>query len=219
MEVSNIKYFLRVFLPLLDRKKDRAAIRFMYRHTAFLSIGKGRTLFKPNSSAANGNLIIVADGLVNGYLANEETGQTNIWLGMKDSVYICDHFKQTDHHFNLLAIEDTIVFVIDQTELAEGCAWYPVLDSLFNTHLLQTAISDVNNRNILFRLQNIENRISLFKRIYPGLFDRMPTDLLLSYLDIDLSLTREQTLHINSVYNEDMVTHLQNQRLKEQYLD
>ncbi|MDQ0641034.1 hypothetical protein QF042_004599 [Pedobacter sp. W3I1] len=219
MDVGYIKYFLKIFLPLLDRKKDRAAIRFIYRHTAFFSISKGKTLFKPNSSAAVGSLIIVADGLVNGYIANVEAGQANIWLGMKGSVYICDNFKQTDHNFNLLAIEDTIVFFIDQTELAEGCAWYPALDSLFNSCLLQTAVSDVNNRNILYRLQTIENRISLFKRIYPGLYDRMSTDLLLSYFDIDLSLTGEQTLQINSAYNEDMVTHFQNKKLKAQYLD
>lgn len=206
MEVANIKYFLKVFLPLLDRKKDRAAIRFMYRHTAFLSIRKGKTLFKPNSSAANGNLIMVAEGLVNGYLVNEEAEQVNIWLGTKGGVYIPNGFKQADGNFNLFAIEDTIVFLIDQAELEEGCAWYPVLDSLFNTYLLRTAISEVNNINILFRLQNTENRISLFKRIYPGLFDRMPTDLLLSYLDIDLSLTREQNLQINNVYNMGILT-------------
>jgi hypothetical protein len=218
MEVGNIKYFLKVFLPLLDRKKDRAAIRFMYRHTAFLSISKGKTLFKPNSSAANGNIIIVADGLVNGYLTNEDREQANIWLGMKGGVYIGNDFKQ-DQNFNLFAIEDTIVFLIDQTELAEGCAWYPVLDSLFNTYLFRAAISDVNNRNILFRLQNIENRISLFKHIYPGLFDRMPTDLLLSYLDIDLSLTREQNLQVNSPYSVDILNGFQDQKLKEQYFD
>ncbi|NII81236.1 MULTISPECIES: hypothetical protein [unclassified Pedobacter] len=206
MEVGYIKYFLKIFLPLLDRKKDRAAIRFMYRHTAFLSIRKGKTLFKPNSSSANGNIIIVADGLVNGYLVNEEAEQTNIWLGAKGSVYIPNGFKQTDGNFNLFAIQDTIVFLIDQTELEEGCAWYPVLDSLFNDYLLQTAISDVNNRNILFRLQNTENRISLFKRIYPGLFDQIPTDLLLSYLDIDLSLTPKQNLQINNVYSIDIET-------------
>ncbi|QNR85211.1 hypothetical protein H9N25_01545 [Pedobacter riviphilus] len=204
MEVGYIKYFLKIFLPLLDRKKDRAAIRFMYRHTAFLCIRKGKTLFKPNSSTANGNIIIVADGLVNGYLVNEEAEQTNIWLGPKGSVYIPNGFKQTDGNFNLFAIQDTIVFLIDQTELEEGCAWYPVLDSLFNDYLLQTAISDVNNRNILFRLQNTENRISLFKRIYPGLFDQIPTDLLLSYLDIDLSLTPKQNLQINNVYSIDI---------------
>lgn len=206
MEVGYIKYFLKVFLPLLDRKKDRAAIRFMYRHTAFLSIRKGKTLFKPNSSTANGNIIIVADGLVNGYLVNEEAEQVNIWLGTKGSVYIPNGFKQTDGNFNLFAIEDTIVFLIDQTEMEEGCAWYPVLDSLFKTYLLQTAISDVNNRNILFRLQNTENRISLFKRIYPGLFDQIPTDLLLSYLDIDLNLTPKQNLHINNVHSMDILT-------------
>lgn len=205
MEVGYIKYFLKVFLPLLDRKKDRAAIRFMYRHTVFLSIRKGKTLFKPNSSVANGNIIIVADGLVNGYLVNEEAEQTNIWLGAKGSVYIRNGFKQTDGNFNLFAIQDTIVFLIDQTELEEGCAWYPVLDSLFKTYLLQTAISDVNNRNILFRLQNTENRISLFKRIYPGLFDQIPSDLLLSYLDIDLNLTPKQNLQINNVYSMDIL--------------
>lgn len=206
MEVGYIKYFLKVFLPLLDRKKDRAAIRFMYRHTAFLSICKGKTLFKPNSSLANDNIIIVADGLVNGYLVNEEAEQANIWLGTKGSVYIPNGFKQTDGNFNLFAIKDTIVFLIDQTELEEGCEWYPVLDSLFNTYLLRTAISDVNNRNILFRLQNTENRISLFKRIYPGLFDQIPTDLLLSYLDIDLSLIPKQNLQISSVYSKDILT-------------
>lgn len=206
MEVGYIKYFLKVFLPLLDRKKDRAAIRFMYRHTAFFSIRKGKTLFKSNSSVANDNIILVADGLVNGYLVNEEAEQANIWLGTKGSVYIPNGFKQADGNFNLFAIKDTIVFLIDQIELEEGCRWYPVLDSLFNTYLLQTAISDVNNRNILFRLQNTENRISLFKRIYPGLFDQIPTDLLLSYLDIDLSLTPKQNLQINSVYSKDILT-------------
>lgn len=206
MEVGYIKYFLKVFLPFLDRKKDRAAIRFMYRHTAFLSINKGKTLFKPNSSAANGNIIIIADGLVNGYLVNEKAEQTNIWLGTKGSVYILDGFKHPDGNFNLFAIEDTVVFLIDQTELEEGCAWYPVLDSLFNTYLLRTAISDVNNRNILFRQQNTESRISLFKRIYPGLFDKIPTDLLLSYLDIDLSLTAKQNFQMNNVYSMDILT-------------
>ena len=206
MEVGYIKYFLKVFLPLLDRKKDRAAIRFMYRHTAFFSIHKGKTLFKSNSSVANNSIIIVADGLVNGYLVNEEAEQANIWLGTKGSVYIPNGFKQADGNFNLFAIKDTIVFLIDQTELEDGCEWYPVLDSLFNNYLLQTAISDVNNRNILFRLQNTENRISLFKRIYPGLFDQIPTDLLLSYLDIDLSLTPKQNLQISSVYNKDILT-------------
>lgn len=206
MEVNYIKYFLKVFLPLLDRKKDRAAIRFMYRHTSFLSIRKGETLFKPNSSAANGKIILVADGLVNGYLVNEEADQANIWLGTKGSVYIRNDFKQTDGNFNLFAIKDTIVFLIDLTELEEGCTWYPVLDSLFNVYFLQTAIADVNNRNILFRLQNTENRISLFKRIYPGLFDQIPTDLLLSYLDIDLSLTPKQNLQMNSIYSKDVLT-------------
>ncbi|MBB6235600.1 hypothetical protein HDC90_000197 [Pedobacter sp. AK013] len=206
MEVGYIKYFLKVFLPLLDRKKDRAAIRFMYRHTAFLSIRKGKTLFRPNSSTANGNIIIVADGLVNGYLAKGEAEQTNIWLGMKGSVHIPNGFKQTDGNFNLFAVEDTIVFLIDQTELEEGCSWYPVLDSLFNAYLLPTAMADLNNRNILFRLQNTENRISLFKRIYPGLFDLIPTDLLLSYLDIDLNLIPKQNLQINNVHSMGVLT-------------
>jgi hypothetical protein len=218
MEVSYIKYFLKVFLPLLDRKKDRAAIRFMYRHSACFSINKGKTLFKPNSSAVAGSLIIVADGLVNGYLTNNEEEQINIWLGMEDNMYICDNFKDADHNFNLFAIEDSIVFLIDKSELEEGCAWYPVLDALFNTYLLRSAIADANNRNILFRLQNIENRISLFKRIYPGLFDRMPSDLLLSYLDLDSNLTSGQNLQIGA-YRKTILNDFHNQRLKEQYLD
>ncbi|WP_316847648.1 hypothetical protein [Pedobacter psychrodurus] len=200
MEVSYIKYFLRVFLPLLDRKNDRAAIRFMFRHTAFFSISKGKRLFGPNHRSTAGNLIIVGDGLVNGYLRNNEEEHANIWLGTKGSVYIYNHSKMDDN-FNLFAIEDAIVFLIDQSELKEGCAWYPVLDTLFNAHLLRKAFSDVNNRNILFRLQHTENRISLFRRMYPGLFDRMPTDLLLSYLDINLNLTCGHELEIDGVFN------------------
>lgn len=210
MEVRYIKYFLKIFLPLLDRKNDRAAIRFMFRHTAFFSISKGKRLFGPTCRCTEDNLIIVGDGLVNGYLRNNEEEETNIWLGTKGSVYICNHHKE-DYNFNLFAIEDAIVFLIDQSELKEGCAWYPVLDALFNTHLLQKAFSDVNNRNILFRLQHTENRISLFRRMYPGLFDKMPTDLLLSYLDLDLDLTSGQKLEIDGVFNKNIPNDLQNQ--------
>lgn len=219
MELGYTKYFLKVFLSLLDRKKDRAAIRFLYRHTTFRNIDQGETLFEPNNQAANGKIIYVAEGLVNGYVTDENQEQANIWLGSAGSTYICDDFSYTGHTFNVLAVERSTLFIIDHCEFEEGCAWYPVLDSLFHFYFLYHAITDVNNRNILFRLQNIENRTCLFRRIYPDLYDRIPPDLLISYLDPDSTLRSEQNLQLDSLYGESLLNNQSPQRFTESYLD
>ncbi|GGG98078.1 hypothetical protein [Pedobacter zeae] len=194
MEFSYTRAFLKVFLSLLDRAKDRAAIRFLYRHTTFRNINAGESLFGSGSQGTSGQIIYVADGLVNGYISNESQKSSSIWLGQSGSTYICDDYRYTDHNFNIQAIEHSTLFILDKCELEEGCAWYPVLNSLFHFHFLRNAINDVNNSNILFRLQNIENRISLFKRIYPDLYNRIPANLLISYLDPDATLDQEQSL-------------------------
>ncbi|RBQ09927.1 Crp/Fnr family transcriptional regulator [Pedobacter miscanthi] len=217
MDVAYIKYFYKVFLPLLDRVKDRAALRFLYRHTAFFTIQKGKPLFRPNSTAANGSIIIIADGLVNGFLLNKDAEQANIWLGKPGSIYICDDFSFTDHTFNLLAIEDTVVLIIDKKELEEGCNWYPSLDSLFNFYLLRNAMADANNRNILFRMQNIENKTRLFRRMYPGLSERIPAELLLSYLEPHLALRSEHDIQLDEIFNEKLIHKPWSLMLKETY--
>lgn len=219
MDVAYIKYFFKAFLPLLDRVKDRAAIRFLYRHTAFFTIQKGKPLFRPSSTAANGNIIIIADGLVNGFLLNRDAEQVNIWLGKPGSIYICEDFSFTDHTFNLLAIEDTVVFIIDKNELEEGCAWYPALDSLFNFYLLRNAMADVNNRNILFRMQNIENKTRLFKRMYPGLSERLPAELLISYLEPSSTFIPEHDIQLDELFSEKLLHNAWSLMLKETYLD
>ena len=184
MEQTDIKFFLRMILPLLDRIRDRAAIRFLYRHTAAINIKKGKSLFQANSLAANGNIFIIQNGLVNGYITNNVQERTDIWLGSKNSIYIQDDTKAAQFGiFNIEAIEDALVFVIDLGELEEGCAWYPVLNALFNFYFFPNAMADVINRNILFRLQDIDSRITQFRKMYPALYTRLPKDLLLSYLD------------------------------------
>jgi CRP-like cAMP-binding protein len=219
MELGYTKYFLRVFLSLLDRKKDRAAIRFLYRHTAFRNIYEGETLFDPNSPAANGKLMYVAEGLVNGYITDESEKPSNIWLGRSGSTYICDDFSYTDHSFNIQAIEHSTLFIIDKCEFEEGCAWYPVLDSLFHFYFLRNAINDVNNRNILFRLQNIESRTSLFRRIYPDLYERIPADLLISYLDPDAVMDPEPDLQLDDANEKSIMNFPWPKKLIKTYLD
>ncbi|MFD2582302.1 hypothetical protein ACFSR6_07375 [Pedobacter vanadiisoli] len=207
MKLGYTRYFLKVFLSLLDSKKNRAAIRFLYRHTTFRNISEGETLFEVNSPTANGQVIYVAEGLVNGYISNEGQKSSDIWLGKSGSTYICDDYSYTGYSFNINALENSVIFIIDKCEFEEGCAWYPELDSLFDVYFLSNAINDVNNRNILFRLQDIENRTRLFRQIYPDLYERIPADLLISYLDPDAALDLEQDLHLDDTNNESILNY------------
>ncbi|MBO9673165.1 MAG: hypothetical protein J7577_06960 [Sphingobacteriaceae bacterium] len=202
MKLGYTRYFLKVFLSLLDSKKNRAAIRFLYRHTTFRNINDGEMLFELNSPTANGQIIYVAEGLVNGYISNESQKSSDIWLGQAGGIYICNDYSYTSYNFNISALEHSVIFIMDKCEIEEGCAWYPELDSLFNGYFLPKAMADVNNRNILFRLQDIENRTNLFRQIYPDLYDRIPADLLISYLDPDATLDIEQDLQLNETNNE-----------------
>jgi hypothetical protein len=219
MKLGYTKCFLKVFLLLLDRKKDRAALRFLYRHTTFQNIHQGDTLFETNNLAANGKIIYVAKGLVNGYITDENQKQANIWLGRTGSTYISDDFSYIEHTFNILAIEHSTVLIIDKYEFEEGCAWYPALDALFHSYFLRNALTDVNNRNIFFRLQNIENKTRLFKRIYPGLYERIPAKLLMSYLEMDSTLKSGQNLQSGPVYSGNLSSNQWPSLFRESYLD
>ncbi|WP_412465765.1 hypothetical protein [Pedobacter sp. KLB.chiD] len=182
MEKIEMKFFLKMFLPLIDRNKGRAALRCLFRHTIALNIRKGETLFPKNISGTNGQIIMVCTGLVNGFLQDNECGKINIWLGKEGSIYICQGQNNArQENFNLEAIEDTIVFLVDYEDLEDCYQSYPELAELFYSYLLPHAMNDVSERNIIFRLPDVACRIMRFQKAYPGLYERLPKNLLLSY--------------------------------------
>jgi len=182
MEKIEIKFFLKMFLPLIDSSKGRAAIRCLFRHTITLNIPKGETFFPKNTSGTAGQIIVVYRGLVNGFLQDSKWGKTNIWLGQESSIYICRGQNSSDpENLHLEAIEDAVVFLINHEDLEDCYKSYPELAELFYSHFLPSAMHDVNERNIIFRLPDVACRITRFRTFYPGLYERLPKALLLSY--------------------------------------
>lgn len=182
MEKIEIKFFLKMFLPLINPREGRAALRCLFRHTTAFTLQKGETLFPKNISGTVGQIIVVCSGLVNGFLQDNECERTNIWLGQKGSIYICrGQNSSRPEHLNLEAIEEAIVFLIDHEELEACYKSHPELAEIFYTYFLPCAMSDVSERNIIFRLPDVAYRITRFRKVYPGLYERLPKDLLLSY--------------------------------------
>jgi hypothetical protein len=182
MEKKEIKYFLKIFLPLINRKEGRAALRCLFRHTVAFNLRKGETLFPKNSSGTAGQIIVICNGLVNGFLQDNEWGKTNIWLGQEGSIYVCQgQNSPRPENLNLEAIEETMVFLIDREDLQACYQSHPELAELFYSYFLPCAMSDASERNIIFRLPDVACRITRFRKFYPGLYERLPKDLLLSY--------------------------------------
>jgi len=182
MEILEIKLFLKMFLPLIDRTKSRAALRCLFRHTTALNIHKGETLFPKNTFSTAGQIIMICSGLVNSFLQDDEFGKINVWLGQEGSIYICQGQNSSrPENLNLEAIEDAIVFLIDYEDLETCYKLHPELAELFYSHLLPCAMNDVSERNIIFRLPDAGCRITRFRTFYPGMYERLPKELLLSY--------------------------------------
>lgn len=182
MKKREIKFFLKMFLPLIDRIEGREALRCLFRHTKALSIQEGETLFPSNISGTAGQIIVVYSGLLNGFLQDNEWGKTNIWLGQEGSIYICQGQNSSrPQNLNLEAVEDAIIFLIDY-ECLENCYnSHPELAELFYSHLLPHAMNDVSERNIIFRMPDVACRITRFRTFYPGLYERLPKELLVAY--------------------------------------
>ncbi|MEH3114800.1 hypothetical protein [Pedobacter terrae] len=182
MEKIEIKLFLKMFLPLIDRSKGGEALRCLFRHTTALNIRKGETLFPGNISGTAGQIIVICSGLVNGFLQDNKWGNTNLWLGQEGSIYICNGQNSAKpENLNLEAIEDSMIFLIDYEDLEKCYKSQPELAKLFYSNLLPSAMKDVNERNIIFRLPDVACRITRFQQSYPGLYERLPKDLLISY--------------------------------------
>jgi len=183
MELSEIKCFLKMFHCFFNRNSDRAALRFLYRNTTAFFLPPGEKAFHSESFLAGGNIIIVSSGLVNGFILEGDLKQTDIWLGTENSVFIWDK-SQSPGAFNVESIEQTLIFLMDLNEMTTACAIYPVLHGFLNNYIFARAIQEVNRRNILFRLLEPLSKISRFKKDYPGVFERLPEKLALSYLGI-----------------------------------
>lgn len=182
MEKIEIKFFLKMFLPLINQREGRAALRCLFKHTTAFTLQKGQMLFPKNISGTVGQIIVVCSGLINGFLQDDEWEKTNIWLGQKGSIYICrgQNSPRTEN-LNLEAIEEAIIFLIDYEELEACYQSHPELAELFYTYFLPCAMSDASERNIIFRLPDVAYRINRFRKFYPGVYERLPKDLLLSY--------------------------------------
>lgn len=183
MELSEIRCFLKMFHCFFNRRSDKAALRFLYRNTTAFVLSPGEKAFHSESFIGGGNIIIVSSGLVNGFILEGDLKQADIWLGAENSVFIWDK-SQSHGVFNVESIEQTLIFSIDLNKMTTACAIYQELHSFLNNYIFARAIQDVNRRNILFRLLEPVSKISRFKKDYPGLFERLPKKLALSYLGI-----------------------------------
>nr|WP_199156761.1 hypothetical protein [Pedobacter sp. ASV2] len=188
MDIQNLKSFLTLFLPYLDRTRDRAALRFLHRHVKFSLILSRSIIISKDFIGPSIPIAVVMEGLINYRIINDDRQQNDPWIGVKGSVIIPPPIDFQNSRCGELVVEafqDAKIIFIDATRLEEGIQLYPQLNSILFRFIFPKAIYDVNQRNIFFRLPKLSSRIKYFQQLFPGVMELLPAELVESYLYIN----------------------------------
>lgn len=188
VDIQNLKSFLTLFLPYLDRTQDRAALRFLYRHVEFSFILRGSNNLIKEGTESPIPIVVVIEGLINYYTIEEGCQQGDPWIGVSGSILMPPpqdfrHSKVSE--LVVEALKDSKIVLIDTVALQEGIQLYPQLSLILLRFILPKAIYDVNQRNILFRIPELSSRIRFFQRLFPGVMELLPSELADSYIHVN----------------------------------
>lgn len=178
-KISKVKTFLSVFGQFTT---DRHCLRHIYQHISFRFLCKGRSLSEADIPEDDG-ILLVTSGILNCSFTDDYGMNTHLWLGQEGAmVKPRDMILEPRNTFALHAVQDTTFLYIKLGEVDALSNYYPEAYGAFIRRLYAKLAMDAHQRNILFRLTERGSRLEFFRKMYTGLEEILPPELLENYL-------------------------------------
>lgn len=182
-QITDLKSFLQIFQPFGKQQNGSDALKFLYQHTCFQYLNAGEMLHHI-SGTYNGSIIIVVQGLLNGFLDNDQhIAQQNIWIGVPNSVFLVKGNlpANNDEKMSIEALSPSLLIIIPFQFIEKSCEKHPALNAIFNQFLYPKAIKSLNDFTLLQKITDPGTRYNYFSKLFPCLYNILPVHLRYAY--------------------------------------
>lgn len=177
--IKSLHSLLKESLP-----NHEEAVKGILEKVRVLELKKGTILLYPG--AINKEIYFVEKGLLREFLTDPESGEESTCQIVGGNTFFYSTLsyltgKPSDRTVEI--IEDSRLLTMSKSDIENLCVLYPAIEHFMRKMLEQTLIR-AEKRMEIIRIKSAAERLKVFEEKYPWLCNRIPLQMIASYLNI-----------------------------------